>query len=274
MGRLKAALLLAGCLNVQVWAQTPQGQAAPAPAAEQESPHRGTPAKQTSAEQTLDESSSASAKSSAPAAMNELLFNNFREFSATTGSLIPGHDDEVHIYRSGNKMRTEDSATLVHGYYVTDLEKLSSIGVSPAGGCIKLAYPNTRSFPFMLTRPDIKVERAPVGEETYEGHLCKIEDLKITTAKAPPLNYHFKVWEAQDLQGFPIKIENNIPAMKRWQILYKNLVLGPPDPTVFIVPNDCQATENFKVKKPANPGKKSGTAPASKPPKAPTTKPQ
>ena len=275
MGRLTAALLLAGCVNVQVWAQTPQAQTPPAAAAEQESSHQNPPAKPASAEQTPDKQPAAPAKPVEPATTGELPFLKVQEFSATTtGSLIPGHDAEVHIYRSGKRMRIEDDSSLVHGYYVTDLEALSSVGVTPAGECIKLGYPYSRSFPFMLTRPDLRVVRVPVGEETYDGHPCKIEDFKITTEKAPPLNFHFKVWEATDLQGFPIKVENNVPGMKVWRIQYKNIVLGATDPSLFIFPNACQSTEAFKINKPATPGQKSDKAPGSKPQKAPAAKPQ
>lgn len=202
---------------------------------------------------------------------NGLPFNKFLEFSAIgNGAIIPGHDDDVHIYRSGRWMRVEDDRTLVPGYYVSDVLGEKSTGVTPYGDCIKMGVPYSRTFPFMLTRTDLKVVRKDAGEETIDGHACKIEDFDVTADK-PAIHFHFKAWEAQDLQGFPIKIQNNIPSMKEWVITFKNVVLGPQDKTLFIVPSACQSTEGFTMHKPA------ATTPPANPagkPQAPPDKPE
>jgi hypothetical protein len=49
-----------------------------------------------------------------------------------------------------------------------------------------------------------------------------------------------RLWEAEDLQGFPIKIEFLILGGHGPVIRYKNVVLGEQDPTLFIHPKSCQ----------------------------------
>jgi len=145
-----------------------------------------------------------------------------------------GRDWEGHIYRSGNLMRMEGRER--RNYMITDLAKQETHGLA-ATGCIKLSYPFTRAFPFYLTGPDKKYEHIPVGEETVDGHVCRVEDVVISFPKRPAVKFRF--WEAEDLQGFPVKIELRT-ANGHHTMEYKNVVLGPQDPTLFIYPNQCQ----------------------------------
>jgi len=50
-----------------------------------------------------------------------------------------------------------------------------------------------------------------------------------------------RFWEAEDLQGFPIKIEFLRPGGHDAIVRYKNVVFGPQDPTLFIHPKSCQS---------------------------------
>jgi len=229
MARLTAALLLAGCLGFQAWAQTPP--AAPTSAA-------SSPAAQTA---------SASESSQFP-------LDRFQEFSAlVVGGPVPGTEDEIHIYRSGNLMRMEGRES--RNYLITDLAKQETHGLAPTG-CLKYGNPYVRSYPFSMSRPENKYERVPVGKETVDGHVCQVEDLTISSPKLPtPVK--IRLWEAEDLQGFPIKVET----MSHRIVQYKNVVLGPQDPTFFIFPNDCQVldakttTRVSPKRKPASPVK-------------------
>lgn len=233
MVRSLAVLLVAGCVTLQVWAQAPQEQGAPAqaPAAAAQPAQSGFP---------LDQ---------------------FQEFSAiVTGDVVPGREEARHIYRSHDLMRIEGSAQL--NYFVTDLKKQQSHGLA-VPGCIKLDTPYSRSFPFFLSGPDYKYERVPAGEETVDGHVCRVEDVTINAPKHPvPIQLRF--WEAEDLQGFPVRIANRRKGGRPWVLEYKNVVLGPQDPTLFLIPSKCQQGIDKAPKKAASPNPTPKKAPAGK----------
>jgi hypothetical protein len=189
--------------------------------------------------------------------------DHFKEFSAImTGAPVPGQDDEVHIYRSGDLIRME--ANEGNSYQITDLAKQETHGQAKTG-CLKYKNPYVRSYPFSVMTPEKKYERVPVGKETVDGHVCQVEDVTISSPKLPnPIK--IRLWEAEDLQGFPIKIQT----MMHRIIEYKNVVLGPQDPTLFIFPNECQVIHGTTTLKTAPPGSK----PTPNPKKAPAAKPQ
>ena len=89
-------------------------------------------------------------------------------------------------------------------------------------------------------RPGTSVERVVAAKDTLDGHSCQIEDI---TVSSPKTGGHLKMrfWEAEDLQGFPVKIEFLRPGGRDAIIRYKNVVLGPQDPTLFIHPKSCQS---------------------------------
>jgi hypothetical protein len=254
MCRSITALLFAGCLSFQLWAQASpaapdQAPAAPAQAAPAQTPAAGPPP---------------AGQTAAPSESSQFPLDQFQQFSAImTGSILPLSDWDGHIYRSGKLMRMQRN-DMVPSYMVSDLEKQQSHGLT-ANGCIKLNNLYSRAFPFFLSGPGYKYERVPVGEETVDGHLCRVEDITINAPKNPQ-QVKIRLWEAEDLQGFPIKIENRRENVRRWTIHYKNVVLGTQDPTLFIVPDKCQSSAGF-----VRPKK---LPPTSKPKQAPDEKPQ
>jgi len=236
MIRLTAAVLLAGCFCFQVWAQTSPAQ----PAAQ-------TPAEKTSA-----------APAVAPAAQTGFPLDQFQEFSAImVGGPVPGTEDGIHIYRSGNLMRME--ANEGRSYQITDLAKKETHGISKTG-CLKYKNVYVRSYPFMFSNPANKFERTPVGKETVDGHVCQVEDVTVTLPKAnAPAK--FRLWEAEDLHGFPVKVETKMHRT----IQYKSIVLGPQDPTLFIFSEECQNGEEIGGGRPPVPSAKPTPAPGGKP---------
>ena len=178
-------------------------------------------------------------------------FDQFPEFSAImVGSVVVGDTEEAHIYRSGKMLRMQSAEGI--GYYITDLETSDSYGMS-ATGCMHDTHPYMRSFPFTAARKDRKVERVAAGKETVDGHECQIEDVTISSGGLiNPMQLRF--WEAEDLHGFPIKVA--ITKGPRAVIHYKDVVLGPQDPTLFIHPNSCKGTvPQPPAKLPAAPSK-------------------
>jgi hypothetical protein len=165
--------------------------------------------------------------------------DSFTEFSAVmVGSRAePGEGaSQGHIYRSGNLMRMEDPGRV--GYFITDLSTGETYGISEMG-CIHDSHPFVRALPFRVaSQADITVTRAASGKETVDGHSCQIENVTVASPSfASPMKMRF--WEAEDLQGFPIKIEFLLPGGRDPIIRYKNVVLSRQDPTLFIHPKSC-----------------------------------
>jgi hypothetical protein len=145
--------------------------------------------------------------------------DHFQDFSAIqTGGPLPGMTEDRYVYRSGNLMRMQGDADLPE-YFVTDLAKQQTHSVS-SRGCLESASAYKLSFPFFVTGPAITYERIPIGQETVDGHKCHVEDLIIHNPKNPVV-VHFRLSEADDLQGFPIKIENRRDHAYPWVIRYK-----------------------------------------------------
>jgi hypothetical protein len=230
MVRLLAAMLIIFCLTAQLGAQAAK-------------------------EQASKQSGSAGQTAAAPSANTQFPLDAFTEFSAVAvGSVMPGDDQESYIYRSGNLVRT--SGPEKHNFLITDLSTLETFGVA-ATGCLHDPHPYFRSAPFSSMKPGYAVERVASGQETVDGHSCKIEDVTLSSPKLPtPIKLRF--WEAEDLQGFPVKVEFLRSFGHNPVIHYKNVVLGPQDATLFIYPRSCESSLGFsrKATSKATPGAK------------------
>ncbi len=260
MRKLIAALLLAGCAALQASASAQESQTAPQPTpAEQKAPSQKPDDQKTgdqkSSEQAppapiyADQNTSISAVPASRAATGpavettEFPLDKFQNFSAIAhGGPVPGTEADVHFYRAGNLVRTE-GVNPRPNYYVTDLTKLHSTSVN-AHTCLQVSAPNVRSFPFFLPVPGNKYEITPVGEDTVDGHHVHVEDLTIHRPKLDEL--HYRLYEADDLQSFPIKIENVKKQAWHWTIHYRNVRLESQDRSLFIVPEKCESDADFK----------------------------
>jgi hypothetical protein len=233
MGRCTTVLLLAMCFASLVWAQAP--------------------ASPPSAEQT-----SATAPASPPQSSTEAPWDKFKNFSALmTGGPVPGTADEIHIYRSGNLLRMEGPDR--HSFIVQDLAKARDVRAVSKLPCLHMAAPFVRSYPFFMTGAGYIYETVMLGKETVDGHPTQIEEVTVTF---PPANKHaplkLKLWAAEDLQGFPVKIET--PAHRT--IEYRKVDFGGLDRTLFITPADCDLLE---AQQPTKHSTKAKKAPAGKP---------
>jgi len=203
--------------------------------------HAQPPAEQVSKEQSPKKEADSAGKIPAPLpAKAQYPLDSFTDFSALmVGSIMETGEGaaEAHIYRSGKLMRVADPEG--DGYFITDLSTLETYAFS-TGPCMHDTHPYFRVSPFPAARPGSSVERVAVGKETLDGHSCQIEDI---TVSSPKTGSHLKMrfWEAEDLQGFPIKIEFLRPGARSSIIRYKNVALGPQDPTLFIHPKSCQS---------------------------------
>jgi hypothetical protein len=164
-------------------------------------------------------------------------FAAWQHFSATvTGG--PVVRDPLKIYRSGNQLRA-DHEDQVH---ITNLDDLSSVVISN-NKCIQMPMPDGPSYPFSAHKSyeGFKFERLPVeGEETIDGHKCKMETLIYTQEPAGVITIRMKLWEAQDLDGFPIQIDV-LPTVRKKPFTYhfSDVSVGPQDPKLFTKPAQC-----------------------------------
>jgi hypothetical protein len=246
MVRLIRVILLICSLAVRMHAQPPAEQVPPEQAPKEQAPKK--------------EDGSAGKIPATTPATTQYPLDSFTDFSALmVGSIMEMGEGtaEAHIYRSGKLMRVADPDG--DDYFVTDLSTLETYGIS-TGPCMRDSHPYFRVSPFAAARPGASVERVTAGKDTLDGHSCQIEDISVSS---PKTGSHLKMrfWEAEDLQGFPIKIEFPRPGGRSSIIRYKNVVLGPQDRSLFIHPKSCQSA-------PQRGGPKTPKAPAAarKPP--------
>jgi hypothetical protein len=197
---------------------------------------------------------SGSSKPESPARPDYPL-DKLTQFSATMVGSPIGNIDELKIYRSGNLMRTQ---MLDGNYMVNDLETHQTFVVLP-NRCLVDGRLSINTFPFSAVHPTSKVDRSAVGTETVDGHACQIEDITVTPERGQPLR--MRLWEANDLSGFPIKIEVQRAATPA-VITYKDVKIGKPDPALFIRPANCA-----KPSPPPKPDAKAAPKSSSAPPK-------
>jgi hypothetical protein len=253
MVRLMAVLFLAGCFAFQVGAQTAPGQgSATGPSKAEQAP-----------------GSVANAKKPAVPATSAWPLDKFTEFSAVmVGSAFPNDEREGHIYRSGDLIRNE--GPLSRGYMITNLATSDTHALSVAG-CMKTSAPFFRAYPFFLSKPGRKIERTSAGKETVDGHVCQVEDVIVTGEGIAVSAIKLRFWEAEDLHGFPIKVDVQAGHSPHSTIRYKDIVLGPQDATLFIYPKDCQdITQASDDDDEEQPGKKPAPSPEGKKPPADT----
>ena len=193
------------------------------------------------------------------AAVVESPFAPFTHFSATmTGGLLK--DEPRKIYRSGNLFRVD----LDGRYHITDLARDTTWSVNP-DRCTRVSGPDVHSFPFSAFR-DYKVERSPSEDkETVDGHQCKMETVTFTP-KEGDLNVKFKLWKAQDLQGFPVKIEASRPG-RTITVNYANVSLDKPDTALFKLPAKCTDFRRGEAKGSKKPAAKASDTPPKNNPK-------
>lgn len=164
--------------------------------------------------------------SSAQSSSSENPFKRFTEFSATMSGALVGGPGDTKIYRSGSLMRTD----MAVGYMVTDLDTQDTFAYYPEQSmCMQGSIPPARTAPFSGLQ-DAKVEHTSLGTDVVDGHPCTIENLKFT--KRDGRTMELKVWNAKDLDGFPVKIERSGMGRPR-TVLYKDVQLNTPDPALF-----------------------------------------
>ena len=262
MVRWTAFICWLGCCGALLHAQAPKE---PAAASAQSAPEKSQAKQSVAAGPAQPSKASPAAKGASSAASAQYPLDAFKNFSAVMIGSMNGDEEESHVYRLGRLIRTEVGGS----YAVTDLTKGDTYGVSPHG-CLHDSHPAYRTFPVYVGGPGYKVERVPSGKETVDGHSCVIEDVAVTSTDRPrPLKMRF--WEAEDLQGFPIKVQVISSFGHDKIIRYKDVVLAPPDAALFKHSVHCDTIggKNLLTTPAPSPAPKKApaTPPAANPPK-------
>lgn len=159
-------------------------------------------------------------------------FDSFKQFSATM-MMIGVPEGSMKIYRSGNRVRV--SVLVDGGYSIADLDHHTMYAVTNKGLCTQSAAQGHMT-PFAQDKNSV-IQRTPAGTDTLDGHPCKVEMMTVTPKNGQPAK--MKVWEAEDLKGFPIKveIESNRGPMA---VEYKDVSFSEPPASLFTHPENCR----------------------------------
>jgi hypothetical protein len=158
-----------------------------------------------------------------------------------------GHDMiPWKIYSSGSKFRVEPGPGL-STIYLPDDNKAYNL-FSNGATCVVMRTDQVTMMPspFQLLS-GTKVERTAAGTEVVEGHTCKVEKVLVTTSDGRTIRS--KVWEAEDLKGVPVKIES-YTERGVMAAIYRDIVLGTPDPALFKPPGKCTPYEKIGQRAP------------------------
>lgn len=163
-------------------------------------------------------------------------FDAHKQFSATivvSGSAMGTHapQGDMKVYRLGDKMRTNIGNM---GYSITDLSQHTMFMVMGQGMCMQMP-PKGQQNPFAEGQGS--VERTPAGTDVVDGHTCKVENVTVTPQNGTPVK--MKIWEAEDLQGFPVKVETQT-SRGPVTVLYKDVSLDAPAASLFTHPDNCR----------------------------------
>jgi hypothetical protein len=169
------------------------------------------------------------------------------DFSATEVTQLKGSEITSKVYRSGGDFRTDPSPE-TGTIYIADTQTMYRLMF---GGkqCIETTgiSPHALSSPLQLLSGAVVTDQSS-GTVVVEGHPCKILDAQIATAKDEKIR--FKIWEAQDLKGVPVKIEMHT---ERGQLTttYRDIVVGKQDSALFAPPTNCKPfAKTYQVAQP------------------------
>ncbi len=170
-----------------------------------------------------------------PAALHAQNPFAVKGFSATMVTTAEGHQGmEMKIYKSDTAMRMDMPGG--QGYMLTQTDTRTSYMVMGGGMCMEMTAPPQHGPNPFTTSTDAKVETSPAGTDTVDGHACKVENVTVTPKDGKPQT--MKVWLAEDLNGFPVKVEMQTQRGPV-TLLYKDIKLTAPDAALMTHPANC-----------------------------------
>jgi hypothetical protein len=169
---------------------------------------------------------------------------NFPDFSASQVFQSRKADITMKVYRSGSSVRVERSGAL-STLYVPAKSEVYNFTVYPdhSRQCVAMKPEQAKMLPSPLELIQGKIlKRTAAGSDMVEGHPVKVE--AVTVAQPDGKTIESKVWEAEDLNGVPVKIESYIDGMTL-RAVYRDIVMGEPDQALFTIPDRCTPFEKM-----------------------------
>jgi len=168
----------------------------------------------------------------------------FPDFSATQVFQSRRGEMAMKVYRSGWSVRLERSAA-ISTLYATENDKVYNLTTYPdhSHQCVSMNPEQAKMLPSPLELIQGRiVKRVRVGSEVVEGHATKVEKVAVVGMDGKMIES--KVWEAEDLNGIPVKIESQIQGITL-RVIYRDIAIGAPDEVLFEVPNRCTPIEKM-----------------------------
>lgn len=169
---------------------------------------------------------------------------SFPNFSATQVFQSRKADISMKVYHSSDSVRVERSAAL-STLYLPSKSKVYNFTTYPdrSRQCVVMKPEQAKMLPSpleLLQGSDLK--RTAAGTEVVDGHPCKIENVVVIRPDGKTVES--KVWEAQDLQGIPVKIESHLGDFTL-SAVYRDISLETPDQNLFTIPEKCTPFEKM-----------------------------
>ena len=169
---------------------------------------------------------------------------NYPDFSATQVFESRKADFSMKVSQSGCSVRVERSAAL-STLYVPSSGQVYNFTTYPdhSHQCVAMKPDQAKMLPSPLELlQGSTVKRTAVGTEVVEGHPSKIENVVVTRPGGKTIES--KVWEAQDLQGIPVKIESRIGDITLTAV-YRDISIHAPEQALFAIPEKCTPFEKM-----------------------------
>lgn len=169
---------------------------------------------------------------------------SFPDFSATQVFESRKANMSMKVYLTGSSVRVERS-TAISTLYMPSKSKVYNLTTYPdqSHQCVVMKPEQARMLPSPLELlQGSEVRRTSAGTEVMEGHQCKIENVIVKRPDGKTIES--KVWEAQDLQGIPVKIESHIGEITL-SAVYRDIAIATLDQELFTIPDRCTPFEKM-----------------------------
>lgn len=204
------------------------------------------------------------------------LFGKTKSFTAEAEIQASGATIVMGFSMLDGKMRMETDLSKIKGAQMPPamVQTMKDMGMDKMVNIVAadqksmlLVYPGLKSYVAMPVPDDgtagkePKVETTKLGEETVEGQACVKNKVVVTSATGE--KHEMTVWNAKELQDFPVQSEfadgPNKATMK-----FRNIKLAAPDAKGFELPADYEKFDGIPQLMQSAMMKKAAASPAGK----------